>query len=365
VTNPLDPQPRRASYALPLSKPVVTWILLGVIVVVFLVETAAGGSTETDVLVRLGAKVTPLIASGEYWRLLTSMFLHIGLVHLAFNGYALIVIGTELERLLGWGRFLTIYLLSGLFGSLASYALSSSLSAGASGAIFGVIGALAAFFLRHRQQLGRWGQRRLANIAFLLVINLFFGFTRPGIDNLAHLGGLVSGFFLGWVLVPHYQLDPVELRLVDRNRLGRYWPALVLALVILVGGTVAVTVIRRDSPVSRLFAAQDAIEREAWEEAVVELEQVVTQDPTLADAYFYLGLARNHLDQSRSAAYAYESALALEPDFSSAHWNLALTYLQLERHAEARGHFETYLELNPNEAEQVQPYLDELPRITP
>ena len=131
----------------------------------FVVETALGGSTQTDVLVRLGAKVTPLVAAGEYWRLFTSMFLHIGVAHLFFNGYALLVVGTELERLLGWGRFLAIYLLSGLLGSLASYAFSANLSAGASGAIFGLIGALGAFFFLHRERLGSWGRARLGNIA--------------------------------------------------------------------------------------------------------------------------------------------------------------------------------------------------------
>jgi len=365
VTDPMESQARRVSFALPFSKPIVTWILLGVIVLVFAIETLVGGSTETEVLVRLGAKVTPLIAGGEYWRLFTSMFLHIGLMHVVFNGYALIVLGTELERILGWKRFVTIFILSGLFGSLASYALSSSLSAGASGAIFGLIGALAAFFLRHRQQLGTWGRRRLANIAFLLVINLFFGFTRPGIDNMAHLGGLVSGFCLGWFLTPRYQVDPVELRLLDQNRLARYWPALGLAVLILAAGTALVTLGQRDSAASRLFRAEEAIEREAWEEAIVELEQAVGQDPTLADAYFYLGLARNQLGQWEPAATAYQSALALEPDYSPALWNLAITNLELERFLEAKTHFETYLQLNPDAADEVAPYLEELRAVTP
>lgn len=365
MTSLSDLQPRQVSYALPLKKPIATWVLLAIILAVFAVETAAGGSTQTDVLVRLGAKVTPLIAAGEYWRLFTSMFLHIGFMHLFFNTYALVVLGTELERIVGWQRFLVIYLFSGLYGSLASYAFSSSLSAGASGAIFGLIGALAAFFALHREQLGSWGQRRLWNIAFLIAINLFLGFTQPGIDNMAHLGGLACGLVLGWAMVPRYEIDPVHLRVVDRNNLGRYWPALVLAALIFVGGVVLVTFVQRDSPANLLFRAQDAIEREAWDEAVVELEQAVSQDPTLADAFFYLGLARNHLDQFQSAVHAYESALALEPGFSSAHWNLAITYLDLERYADARTHFEIYLTLNPGEADEVQPYLDELSNVVP
>jgi rhomboid protease GluP len=367
VNDPVALPPRTVSYNLPLSRPIATYVLLGLIGLVFAAETLAGGSTQTEVLVRLGAKVTPLIAAGEYWRLLTAMFLHIGVMHLFFNAYALFALGTELERLLGWGRFVVIYLLSGLYGSLVSYALSPNLSAGASGAIFGLIGALAAFFALHRQQLGSWGQRRLANIAFLIIINLFLGFTQPGIDNLAHLGGLLSGLPLGLALAPRYKVDLFQQRLVDRNSPRRYWPAIALAVLLLIGGVVLVTNIQRDSPMSHLWRAQEAAQREAWDEAVDELEKAVAGDPSLADASFYfsLGYAHNQLGQLEQAADAYQAALALEPDDPASHWNLALTYLQLDRYAEARTHFESYQQLDPAGAGDAQPYLDELRRLTP
>ncbi len=358
-----DPQPQRAAYRLPLYRPIVTWVLLAIIVAVFIVQTLLGGSTEVDVLIRMGAKFTPLIAAGEYWRLFTSMFLHIGVMHLAFNGYALFIIGTELERLVGPGRFLTSYLLSGLFGSLASYALSDSLAAGASGAIFGIIGALAAFFLVHRERLGAWGNRRLGNIALVLVLNLIWGFSQPGrIDNLAHVGGLLAGFALGWALAPLYELDPVRVQVLDRNNLGRYWPALGLAVLLLLGGTALATAVHRDSPRSHLYRGQLAIEREAWDEAAAELEQAIAQDPSLADpaVYFHLGLARNYLEQPQQAIPAYTAALDLDPAHSASLWNLAMTYLDLERYAEARASLEAYEELTPAGPVEVKPYLVEL-----
>jgi len=250
---------------------VVTWILLGIIVIVFGLQTLTGGSTETEVLVRMGAKANPLIAAGEYWRLFTAMFLHIGVMHLAFNSYALIVIGTELERLIGWQRYLAIYILSGLLGNLASYAFSMNLAAGASGAIFGLIGALAAYFLMHRTKLGTWGQKRLINIAILIAINLFLGFTQPGIDNMAHMGGLLAGLGLGWAMAPRYKVDPVEFKLVDTNRFGRYWPALAGAILIFVGGTVLATAVQRDSVQSSLWRVQLAVEQEDWDEVVREV----------------------------------------------------------------------------------------------
>jgi rhomboid protease GluP len=333
----LAPEPQRVAFMLPLYRPVVTWVLLAIIVVVFLIETLLGGSTEVEVLIRMGAKFTPLIAAGEYWRLFTSMFLHIGVMHLAFNGYALFIIGTELERLEGPGRFLAIYLLSGLFGSLASYALSDSLAAGASGAIFGIIGALAAFFLIHREKLGAWGSRRLANIGIVIVFNLIWGFSQPGrIDNVAHVGGLLAGFALGWALAPRYEVDPVRMQVVDRNNLGRYWPALGLAALLLLGGTALVTAYQRTSPRSHLYRGQLAVEREAWDEAAVELEQAITLDPSLADpaVYFHLGLARNYLEQPEQAIPAYEAALELDPAHSASLWNLAMTYFDLRRYAE-------------------------------
>jgi membrane associated rhomboid family serine protease len=393
MTSPAERQPRRASFPLPVFKPIATYVLLGIIAVVFVLETVSGGSTDTQVLVRMGAKVTPLIASGEYWRLFTSMFLHIGIMHLFFNGYALFILGTEVERLFGWQRFLAIYLLSGLYGSLASYAFSDSLSAGASGAIFGLIGALATYFALHRQQLGKWGQRRLMNILFLIAINLFLGLTQPWIDNWAHMGGLAAGLALGWALAPRYQvaalprgpwqessssattdLRPgnfgsvdVRLRLVDRNSLARYWPALAVAVLLFVGSTVLVTQIHKGSPRSHLLRAEAAADLEDWDTVAAELEQALSKDPTLGDAstYFFLGLARNYLDQPQEAAKAYEAALELDSSDGPSRWNLALTYLELERFAEAQAQFETYLELNPDRASEVQPYLDDLRSLVP
>lgn len=341
-----------------MHRPAVTYMLLGLIVLAFGAETLAGGSTQTEVLIKLGAKYSPLIASGEYWRLLTAMFLHIGWMHLFFNAYALVAIGTDLERIVGWRRFLTVYLLSGLFGSLASYAFSPHLSAGASGAIFGVIGALGSFFALYRERLGKWGRARLGNILFLIAINLFFGFTNPGIDNYGHIGGLLSGAALGLALAPRYQPDATGTRLVDRTSLRRYGPVLILAVALLAGGIILATRAQANNPYVYLARGEDAIQREAWDEAVTELEQALAKDPALASAYFYLGLARNNLNQPQLAIQAYESAVELEPDLSSAHWNLALTYLGLGRTAAARSQFEIYLKLNPNEAGRVQPYLD-------
>jgi membrane associated rhomboid family serine protease len=128
----------------------------------------------------------PGIADGEYYRLLTSMFLHYGLLHLALNMWALWVLGRELEERLGPGRFLLVYLLSGLGGSVAAYALSPfSMSAGASGAVFGLFAAIFVVFRRLN--------RDTSQIITILVINLVFSFSVSGISWQAHIGGLLVG----------------------------------------------------------------------------------------------------------------------------------------------------------------------------
>lgn len=230
-----------SSLPLPLHRPFFTYILLGTIVVVFIAMTLAGGSTSNQVLITFGANVGILIMQGETWRLFTSMFVHIGLMHLLFNAYALFIFGIEMERLYGPDRYITIYILSGLFGSLASFAWRGPMtfSAGASGAIFGIIGMNLAFFLLHRETFGNFGRQRMMNTVVIIAINLVFGFTAPGIDNFAHMGGLVAGFLMGYGLSPRYQVVDQytsNARVVDTVSLLNRWWVSALAIILLAGG---------------------------------------------------------------------------------------------------------------------------------
>jgi rhomboid protease GluP len=236
-----DEPPSSHYLPLPTSSPFVTYMLLGAIAIIFVLMEFAGGSQNVKVLVAFGANYGPRILEGETWRLFTSMFLHVGLVHLAFNGYALFGFGVAMERLYGPDRFVVIYILAGLFGSLASFAGRGPnvLSAGASGAIFGVIGMNLAFFLLHRHTFGEVGRQQLMNTLVIIGINLFLGFTATGIDNLAHMGGLGAGFALGYVLAPRYELVgqyTLTPHLVDRVSLLNRWWAPALAVLLLAGG---------------------------------------------------------------------------------------------------------------------------------
>jgi rhomboid protease GluP len=134
----------------------------------------------------------PAVQAGEYYRLITAAFIHGGVLHLFCNMYSLYVVGTQIETLLGKWKFLVIYFISAITASLLSGVLGTSLSVGASGAIFGLLGALVYFGYHYRLYLGN---SLLYNIIPVILINLSIGFYISGIDNYAHIGGLIGGIF--------------------------------------------------------------------------------------------------------------------------------------------------------------------------
>ncbi len=161
---------------------------------------------NTRNLVRFGANFAPFVAQGEYWRLLTSAFIHIGLPHLLFNSFALLSFGRLAEGVFGHSRFMAIYVVSAVTGGLLSYLFNRGLSAGASGAIFGVATALVIFNYRNRSAFRVLGGSGLGGIVFILIINAVFGITQPGIDNWGHAGGALGGAVLAAWLTPRVVL---------------------------------------------------------------------------------------------------------------------------------------------------------------
>ncbi|NJN67458.1 MAG: rhomboid family intramembrane serine protease [Chloroflexaceae bacterium] len=176
----------------------------------FLVNHAPYGSLAgpTNFVLSLGWKDNELITQGQYWRLITAIFLHGGLLHIAFNGFALYALGPETERIYGTLRFVALYFVAGLSGSVASYVFTTGPSVGASGAIFGLIGGLAVFFYTTRNILGEFSRRQLQSMVTIVVVNILIGVSAGGvIDNFAHLGGLVGGIVGGWFLAPRYHVS--------------------------------------------------------------------------------------------------------------------------------------------------------------
>jgi rhomboid protease GluP len=222
-----------------------------------------------DRLIQWGANYGPRTTQGEWWRMFTCMFVHIGVLHLLFNMVALWNVGGFMEQVLGHTGFLVLYLLAGLLGSMASVAWNPFVvSAGASGAIFGVYGGLLAFLVRHRDrhQYAFLAALRTNTLAFI-GYNVVFGFIIPGIDMAAHLGGLAGGFVCGFVLMPSFTLA---------SHLG-LWRRSVLVgavgLVVIVG--LSNLLPRAEDVEARLqqFASLDATILATFNHAITQLQQ--------------------------------------------------------------------------------------------
>ncbi|ADL49836.1 rhomboid family intramembrane serine protease [Clostridium cellulovorans] len=178
----------------------ITSIIIFLNIVIFLYSSYINGDIfdiNTLILVQLGAKVNSYIINGEFYRLLTCTFLHSGLMHIAFNMYALNNIGRLIERVYGWKKFILIYIFAGLSGSLASFLFSPYVSVGASGAIFGLFGAALIMGLKLKKYIN---SNFLGSLASVIVVNVIFGFSSTGIDNYGHIGGLLGGLLMGALL---------------------------------------------------------------------------------------------------------------------------------------------------------------------
>lgn len=186
------------------KQPIVTYILIGINVLLFLSMYLFGdGSTSVLTLIKFGANYAPLIKAGEYYRLITSGFLHIGLIHLFFNMYALYAVGSQLENFIGKIKYIIVYIVSLIAGNIMSMLFSSgSVSAGASGAIFGLFGALLYFGYHYRVYLGNM---ITSGIIPTLIFNFFLGFVLNGIDIASHIGGLVAGLLTLWAIGVKYK----------------------------------------------------------------------------------------------------------------------------------------------------------------
>lgn len=191
ITKKNEEESMKAEDVFKMKKPIVTYILIAINIIVFIAMYLFGsGSTDGWTLLNFGANYAPLVKAGEIWRLGSSMFIHIGLLHLVCNMYSLYVVGPQLESFFGKTKFLFIYLFSGVVGGLFSVLLTEGLSAGASGAIFGLFGALLYFGYHYRVYLGTVIK---SQIIPLIALNLMIGFMISTVDNWAHIGGLIGG----------------------------------------------------------------------------------------------------------------------------------------------------------------------------
>lgn len=175
-------------------------LMVGINIVIFVIMELYGDTEDAAYMLKWGAAYTPWILEGQWYRLFTSMFLHFGISHLVNNMVLLLFLGDTLEELVGKWRYLLIYLGGGLIGNVVSFAVDCrtggmAVSAGASGAVFGVIGALLILMIKHR---GRIREMTLSRLVFMIFLSIYHGFQSTGIDNAAHIGGMLGGILLGF-----------------------------------------------------------------------------------------------------------------------------------------------------------------------
>ncbi|KAM2027853.1 hypothetical protein ACFX1T_020086 [Malus domestica] len=178
-----------------------TNVLLALNILVYIAQCA----TQDEILL-WGAKINSLIDKGQLWRLVTSSFLHANIGHLLVNCYSLNSVGPTMEKISGPKRYLALYFASAIASSAMSYGFSEAPAVGASGAVFGLVGSLAVFVMRHRGLVGR-GKEDLQQIAHVIVLNMAIGFFFKGIDNWGHFGGLLGGVATSWLLGPAWKYE--------------------------------------------------------------------------------------------------------------------------------------------------------------
>lgn len=316
------------------GKPFISYLFIVVQVIIFLLMEGSGGSTNSETLVQWGAKINYLIAIGEWWRLITPIFLHIGFLHLAMNSFALYYVGPLIERIFGNGRFFVIYLFAGFSGVFASYLLSPSLSAGASGAIFGCFGALLYFAWQFPKLFFRvmgW------NVIIIIIINLIFGFTIQGIDNAGHIGGLVGGFLA--TAIVHF----------PKKKSWKIQLGALLITLLLIGIGIAYSSSsgasqKRDQ--SAFIMVNNYINDEKYDDAEEVLEIIETKNNE--NYYFLLSYIQLKKKEFAAAEKNLQKTIHLNPQFHEAYYNLAVVSLYDKNLEEAREYLQKALELDEN-----------------
>ena len=328
------------------SSMAVTQAILGINVAVFVAMTLAGVSMLTNPagqdLVRWGANFGPLTASGQWWRLLTCVFVHGGLLHIGFNMWCLWNLGRLAESVYGHWTFATVYLITGLAASLTSLIWNPAiLSVGASGAIFGIAGALIASFY-----LGEFSMPRAAltgmlrSVVMFVGYNLIFGAVIARTDNAAHVGGLLMGLLLGALIA---KIAPGH-----EDFLRRIAVLLVGALLV-VGGVMWLQRSR-----AYMLHGQSGVVllgQGKTDEGIAELQKSVRLRPDFAAAHAALARAYIAKHDFGNAAAEMQRVIALNPRSEDAYYRLGLIYLEQKLPAKAQDTFAQLLKIDPNSAD--------------
>jgi len=328
-----------------------THIIVGLCVLVFLAMVFTGASPlnpTREQLLRWGANWGPLSLGAQPWRILTSNYVHVGIIHLGFNMWCLWNLGQLAERILGRLNFVVLYTICGLAGSLASlWWHPMVVGAGASGAIFGLAGAsIAAFYLGHLPIPKAAMQATMRSLLTFVGYNLLFGLT-PGIDNSAHIGGLVAGVVMGGALSKHILVSPANRRTWARLT----WITMAAILFFAYSG------LRRLYPQMPLLAnpqfvaaqqiatAKRLLQQRQVDDAIGQLQDVVVELPKAPEPHNLLGQAYLMQRKPDQAISEFQEALRLDPQYGEAAAGLGTAYLAKGMKPEAEAAFQKATEL--------------------
>jgi membrane associated rhomboid family serine protease/Tfp pilus assembly protein PilF len=328
------------------SSMVVTQAIFGINVAVFIAMLLAGVSMLDNPagqdLVHWGANYGPLTVSGQWWRLLTCVFVHGGLLHIGFNMWCLWSLGRIAESVYGHWTFAVVYLISGLAASLASLIRNPAiLSVGASGAIFGIAGALIASFYLGEFSLPRAAlSGTLRSVVVFVGYNLFFGAVIARTDNAAHIGGLLMGLLLGALIAKVAPGHDDFLRRI----------AVLLVGALIVAGTVMWLQHSR----SYMLHGQNGVgllNQGKTDQAIAELQKSVSMRPDFAAAHGALARAYSTKGDYDDAAAEMKRVIALNPRNVVAYYSLGMIYLQQKQPTKAQDIFAQLLKIDPNSAD--------------
>ncbi len=315
------------------TQPLFTWILIAICAAVFAVEILKGAGFDNmspDLAIRLGANYGPLTLSGQWWRLLTSMFLHFGFLHIAMNMLCLWSLGTLAERLMGRAAFLLLYFATGIAGGLLSLAVHPQLvSAGASGSVFGVAGGLITYLALKKAPLSfERAKKQLSNLGIFLGINFVYS-LKPGVDMMAHAGGVGSGLLIAAVLprfltAPGAETVPAPFgeKSPINKRIGEIGAACAIVFLL---SAFAIHHLQADS----MYVLGSLAKIDAGQSAAVlpALEKIAARQPNSYLAHFALGAAYLRTNQAAGAIRELTAANNLQSGNAAAVQELAAAYL--------------------------------------
>ncbi|HEY5583803.1 MAG TPA: rhomboid family intramembrane serine protease [Ruminiclostridium sp.] len=336
------------------KKPWVTYGLIAINFAVWLILNLLSmktGTSYNELLSTYGSKVNALILGGEYWRFISPMFLHSDIIHVSVNCYSLYIVGSQVERLYGHGKLTVIYFLSGFIGCIASFAFSINDSVGASGAIFGLLGAMLYFAVKRPSLLkSSFG----ANLITILIINLTYGFMNKQIDNYAHFGGLVGGFLTTGV-VYSVKEETAKDKLIKMT-------SLILVIAVIIGGLFYGFNNEQNRLASKIATLQTYDSQQNWSESEKLSEEILALNPSdkSIKTSVLWNLAKAEINQTKYEEGIVHANQLVELSPADGHYILGVIYYDTAQYGKAKEELQMAKKLESPNTEAIDKLLADM-----